>query len=61
MDQEPIKNTTDFLSSSYDAITAIKFPTDYAGIFAVSSADELRLWSPENYSELLRIELKQGS
>ena len=58
MDSEPIKDIGDFLSSSYDAITSIRFPQDYAGVFAVSSADELRLWSPENQNEMLRIELK---
>lgn len=42
-------------------ISGLMFPKNFTQVFASCSQDEIRLWSPANQKELLRIELSQGS
>jgi len=47
------------LSGHSEQISYLAFPLNFDGVFAVCSRDEVRLWSPNNGKELLRIELMQ--
>lgn len=60
-DSESIADTADFMCGPSDMIAGLSFHSKYCGVFASCSQDEIRLWSPDNCRELLRIELMQGS
>lgn len=61
LDKESVQQQAFFSAGHCDEISSIKFPPNYTQVFATSSQDEIRLWSPVTQKELLRIELMQGS
>lgn len=56
---EPVDSCADFMTSNQAQVASLTFPGNYCNVFATSSMDEIRLWSPDTQKELLRIELMQ--
>ena len=61
LDSESLQQMQVFLNSHFDVVSSVAFPQNYSNVFGTASQDEVRLWSPNNQKELLRIELMQGS
>jgi cilia- and flagella-associated protein 52 len=60
-DSDPVGDASEFMCGPSSMIAGLTFHSNYCGVFASCSEDQIRLWSPENCRELLRIELMQGS